>query len=202
MFRNLIGAFVGLAFLAMAGTANATLIVFGGELQGATNVDVNGTLFDVDFVDGSCVGIFTGCDNVADDFAFDTLEDAAAAAQALLDTVFIDGAAPDLFDTDPELTRGCFETGVCRALIPFALPFASVVRGVLPRNCSPVYTDSIGVTDRFRALSFVPDGSLVYAVFTPVPEPSTLAILAVGLAGMAFVACRRRTGVDKSKHAS
>ena len=34
MFRKLIGACVGLAMMGMAGTANALLIVVGGELQG------------------------------------------------------------------------------------------------------------------------------------------------------------------------
>ena len=37
---------------------------------------------------------------------------------------------------------------------------------------------------------------------TPVPEPSTLAIFAFGLAGLAFVTRRRRIGVDKTRHAS
>jgi hypothetical protein len=36
-------------------SAQAIPIKSGGQLIGATNVDVGGTLYDVDFVDGSCV---------------------------------------------------------------------------------------------------------------------------------------------------
>ena len=48
----------------------ATPTVVGGLLVGATNINVGGTLFDVDFVDGTCVALFTGCDNAVADFDF------------------------------------------------------------------------------------------------------------------------------------
>ena len=51
------------------------------ELLGATGVSVNGTLYDVTFIDGSCVALFDGCDAPAD-FAFTLQLDAEAAAQA------------------------------------------------------------------------------------------------------------------------
>ena len=50
----------------------ATLDISGGELVGAFNVDVGGTLYDVTFVDSS----------PQTPFAFTTLADATAASQA------------------------------------------------------------------------------------------------------------------------
>lgn len=49
-----------------------------GRLFGARNVNVNGTLYDVQFMDGNCISLFTlgpmagGCNEDAD-FAFQTL---------------------------------------------------------------------------------------------------------------------------------
>ncbi len=58
MFVRLVGALVGLAMIGMAGSANATPIVVAGQLVGATNIDVGGTLYNVDFADGTCIGLF------------------------------------------------------------------------------------------------------------------------------------------------
>ena len=43
---------------------------------------------------------------------------------------------------------------------------------------------------------------VMVAKVATVPEPSTLAIFAFGLAGLGFVTRRRRTGVGKTLHAS
>ena len=75
-------------------------------LHGAQNVDVGGSLYDVAFVDGSCVGLFGGCDD-AGDFDFATTQAAITASRALLDQVFINSGAPALFDTTPSLANGC-----------------------------------------------------------------------------------------------
>ncbi len=194
MYRKLIGACVGLAMMGMAGTANALLIVVGGELQGATNVDVNGTLFDVEFLDGTCVGLFSGCDATTD-FAFDTQAAATAAAQSLLDNVLLDGVAPDLFDTDPELTRGCTSSGLCDVYLPYDVDGVTVATA-FARNFST--TDSTALAGISISSDFSFGGGVVYAVFTQVddvqiPEPSTLAFFATGLALLAFLGWRRRS---------
>lgn len=92
-----------------------TLDVRGGQLFGASNVPVGSRLFDVEFVDGTCIAIFSGCDNAIEDFTFPTEPEARAASMALLDLVFFDG--PDgNFDTDPGLTAGCASASrVCHA---------------------------------------------------------------------------------------
>ncbi len=76
--------------------ASALLVVSGGILTGAKGVDVGGTLYDVEFMDGTCVALFNGCDNPATDLTFTTQADALAASQALLDQVFLDGGPGQL----------------------------------------------------------------------------------------------------------
>lgn len=100
-----------------APVAAATLTVVGGQLTGATGVDVGGTLYDVEFRDGSCKALFGGCDS-SDDFAFTALADALAASQALLDQVFIVSATGD-FSSSPDATIGCENAFYCAAVTPY-----------------------------------------------------------------------------------
>ena len=77
---------------------------------------VGGTLYNVEFVDGTCAAVFTGCDATSD-LTFTTSADALTAGQALLDQVFLDGSAGN-FDSHPERTLGC-PPDSCVALVPF-----------------------------------------------------------------------------------
>lgn len=88
-----------------AGTAPAAVLTLdaGGRLIGAQGVQVEGSLYDVSFVDGTCVALFNGCDALSD-FTFNTLDRAYDASAALLEQVFNADSAIDL---DPALTRGC-----------------------------------------------------------------------------------------------
>jgi opacity protein-like surface antigen len=52
---------VGLVLMASSAQA-ATLDVVGGQLHGAFGVDVNGSLYDVEFLGGTCIELFDGCD--------------------------------------------------------------------------------------------------------------------------------------------
>ena len=108
-----------------------------GHLMGATNVDVNGASYDVQFLDGSCISRFLNCN--PDLFAFNNEADATAASQALLDSVFIDSTL-GLFDTDPELTSGCLSTEVCAVLTPYGLVphYPHLVSVVVARNGAPL----------------------------------------------------------------
>ena len=82
-----------------------------GQLLGATEVDVDGVLYDVDFVEGSCVALFDGCDSTSD-FTFTTSTAALAAANALQSQVFTDTVAGN-FNTEPELTFCCYDIASC-----------------------------------------------------------------------------------------
>ena len=72
-----------LVMTAFASSANADPILVGGQLTGFTDVDVNGTLYDVDFSDGTCVALFDGCDE-AGDFTFQNFVDATAASSGVV----------------------------------------------------------------------------------------------------------------------
>ncbi len=81
-----------------------TLNVVDGQLMGAKGINVNGAFYDVQFVDGTCLAVFDGCDQ-SSDFVFPSMPSAQAAAQALLDQVLLDGSS-GMFDSDPALTNG------------------------------------------------------------------------------------------------
>src|SRR5262245_52041146 len=105
---------LSLLLLPPASVASAATLIVAGKLFGASDVDVNGTLYNVMFVDGTCIALFSGCDE-ASDFTFQTEADARAASQALGDQVFFNsqgpiGVPPIEFDTTPGLTAGCVIT--------------------------------------------------------------------------------------------
>ena len=53
--------------LVVGGLADAAMpIVVDGTLRGATGVEVAGSVYDVEFVEGSCSSLFAGCDEDSD----------------------------------------------------------------------------------------------------------------------------------------
>ncbi len=172
------------------GSDAATLNVVGGELLGASNVNVGGMLYDVAFIDGSCETVFGGCDELSD-FDFITAPDALAASQALLDQVFLDVPAGD-FDTEPELTTGCTGTSRCEAWTPYAFGGFGISAG-RAINREPAGGPDIANTSASATTDLFLTSLSVYAVWTPVPEPTTGALLAAGMLGLALRGRSRRS---------
>ena len=121
-----------MALLVLTGEARAALLYVDpstGKLTGANLVNLGNLsgdkdgMYAVEFRGGNCISRFSGCDNPEEDFAFTNAADAAAAAQALLDQVLLDGPAGN-FDSDFLLTRGCRPSGsrpYCVIFIPWDL---------------------------------------------------------------------------------
>jgi hypothetical protein len=186
---TLVAAFT-LVTAVQSAAAPILLINSDGLLTGAKGVSIGGALYDVAFIDGTCASVFSGCDNDSD-FAFSTSGTAETAAQALLDQVFIDGSAGN-FDSMPEKTFGC-GSAECYAFIPIsqdATRFTAVYAGNI--MFEPDIT--FGPFSTTKSSDYTNLNFLVFAKFelaaTPIPEPSSIFLMGLAMAGLAF--SRRR----------
>jgi hypothetical protein len=180
-----------LAIAPTTSKSNATVILdidTNGQLFGAKNVDVEGVLYNVSFVEDSCIAIFDGCNDVSD-FDFQSVATASAAAQALLDQVLLDSGL-GLFDTNPSLVNGIGSSSSSHLMIPFALPDSrAFFRSAFNSNG----TDSIG-NGSFHAINNTSnDPSTVWVDFSQasVGEPGAALLLTVGFASL-YVRRRRQ----------
>lgn len=194
-----------LALVAAAGATTganaATLIVSNGILQGATGVNVDGTLYDVAFRDGTCAALFNGCNELSD-FAFNTDASAERAAQALLDQVLIDGPLGQ-FDSQPNLVEGCSSPTTCGSFIPWGFVGSGAIQRVKTASNSGS-NDGIRNNVTSPNLTTTTSSVLNFAVFSnarplaaAVPEPGTWAMLILGF-GAVGGAMRRRTVTAKT----
>lgn len=180
---------VGLVF----SNAQATVLnVTNGILTGASGVLVGNQLFDVQFVDGSCVSLFANCDPSL--FPFHTEADAKLAATALRTDVFVDGISGN-FDSDTGITRGCTLNNVfCLVYTPYSLDVRpGYVDLAYIWNSYGFGLDSVETSYQSLYYDTTTAPAVVWAVWSAVPEPGVLALLGVGLFPLLAHKRRNRT---------
>jgi hypothetical protein len=182
-------------FVSVSHAGILKLNVENGILTGADNVSVNGSLYNVRFLDGTCIDLFNGCDEDSD-FLFNSEATAGAAADALFAQVFEGGQ----FLTSWTLIAGCGSEELCSIYTPHGsvatgTPFGEVMScrlsifkdGVFRGGC--LDTGLNGPDADFGVFDYY-----VYAVWTEAVEasaPGTAMILLMGIAGL-LVSHRRK----------
>lgn len=177
--------------LTVTGFVNAGLIVNGdGKLTGATDIFIAGELYDVSFVDGTCVSLFDGCDRTSD-FLWRDIDSSYLASQALIEQVFLD-SSEGLFDSSPELTRGCEDSLLCNVYTPWNSRNngTDVLVRIATNWEEGLRVDGSRAGDsRNKSDNTLAQSTKTWAVWSisikKVPEPSTFAIFALGIIGLA-----------------
>ncbi|MEM7740110.1 MAG: hypothetical protein AAF225_04855 [Pseudomonadota bacterium] len=87
----------------------ADIIKDGTTIIGIDGLVIGSTIYNVDFLDGTCLDLFDGC-NDDDDFFFQEEDEAEDAAQSIVDI---------LAGQEPEDVSGCIFTGNCQIRVYF-----------------------------------------------------------------------------------
>lgn len=184
-------------FIASAPSSHAALLVWdtgtyqegASSLIGADDILIANELYDVRFLTGSCVSLYSGCDS-ADDF----LVNGIGASAALLDQVFnLDlGGLYLLIDLDPSLTAGCEGTG-CLIYTPDSITGGGGALANIAEPYDPNGGNSNNLGDEIKIGIARPNQELaamaVWSLAAPaaVPAPPTIWLFATGLFGLLVV---------------
>lgn len=192
-----------ISFLQAPAASAATQVVSGGILLGADDVVVEGSAYNVRFQEGTCIGIFAGCDSV-NDFTFKSESAAIAASLALAGQVLVDTPSGN-FASVTNLTFGCPTAPLgafCYIYTPFGFLFGDLGGDPLSANVeNGALVDGVGVNAGPFTYNSASDDFGVWAVWSravtdtgsgggSVPLPGTLALMLIGIIGAARITRR------------
>ena len=180
-----LGLLLALAYTPVAGAV--TYDIVDGHLMGASGISVDGVLYSVQFIDGSCIELYGGCDE-ASDFTFQTFDAARTGAlAALVDQVLVDTGIPGQeFESSVDLVNGCSATHECLIQTPFTVD-PNLKLAMLIMRPLPSFDTLLGGSGNpyDPAQSTVSELNRVYAVWSLVAEPTPAP--ALSLPGMALL---------------
>ena len=173
------------------------------QLVGATGIEINGEVYQVQFADSSCILLFNNCDETTD-FFFPDAQSGLEANLALLEQVLLD-LPSGLFDSEPELTRGCYSHIQCSIVTPIGsvAPQLEMFPAVFLINKKDQRSDiHTGSGSTFRASDFGLRNSsadtLTYAIWSrdgganvSVPVPASLFLFSSAVIAVLVVKDRR-----------
>ncbi|WP_445370146.1 PEP-CTERM sorting domain-containing protein [Methylomonas sp. HW2-6] len=192
MLRTLT-AVLFLLLLPLHSSSAASLVTdANGILTGARDILVGVNKYDVVIGNGTCAGLFSGCDEQSD-FPF-IAADVYGASDALLALLQYDTR----FVQAPTRISGCEASGFgnCILLTPYRLSttypdYVDIIGSLLPTSGQPYSVETMSTINHYNAGS----SGRTYAVWTKsqpatVPEPSTLMLLGIGLLSQRWLRTR------------
>jgi hypothetical protein len=190
---------LSLLLLAFSQASNsATLDFTGAGLMGASGVNVNGSIYNVQFLPGSCVSTYAGCDDIFD-FTFHSGADADAASQALLDQVI---NAYITVDRNPGVMNGVGSSVSGEIYTPWGRDESQgIVTYDYVRNHiqDPFDTNFCGIGECILPNPnsfFGPNTPQTWAKWTevsPVPVPAAIWLFGTGILGLIGFSKRRKS---------
>ncbi len=171
--------------------ASPIAVESGTQLGGINGIDIGGTLYNVEFKEGSVFDIF-GSTPV---FDFN-ISSAGLASTALLNTYH---SLPNTsYDTDPTTTSGCSNIYLCNILTPYTISYLTeeyIFSSQYENRVTSLGDDrvfNVGIPSTYNTeTTSASHVSYVWADWSvaSVPEPESVVIFLLGLIGLGV--CRK-----------
>ena len=186
--------------LSISGNAiGATLVTdIDGKLMGVDGIDVNGTMYDVDFVEGSCYTLFAPC--LTDDVFTFNINEAVDASWALKNQVF---EIPEwsFYDSMLTMTNGC-EGALfsCTIFTPYSAGADNMGNAMFVNGDGLFDFNNVTTCGNcYKADNTADMPGAVYAIWeevggpSPVPVPAAVWLFGSGLLGLVGFARRKKS---------